>query len=57
MTVYIVIETDYEWWQIKGVFATKAKALRFMKYGEGFDKRNYSYQLIEEPVEGWEDLA
>ncbi len=57
MTVYIVVETDYEWWQIKGVFATKAKALRFMEYGEGFDKRNYSYQLIEEPVEGWEDLA
>ena len=52
MTVYIVIETDYEYWQIKGVFAMKDKAVEYMRIGEGFDKNNYSYYITEEPVEG-----
>jgi len=51
-TVYIVMETFYEHWDIKGVFATKTLARKFIETGEGIDKRNYSYEIIEEPIEG-----
>lgn len=52
MTVYIVIETDTEYWQIKGVFAMRDRAVEFMRVGEGMDKNNYTYYIVEEPVEG-----
>lgn len=52
MTVYIVIETDYEHWRIMGVFAMKDKAVEYMRSGNGIDKKRYYYYITEELVEG-----
>lgn len=52
MFVYIVTEETWDYWQIKGVFATQALAQAAIDYGEGYDPQNYRYLIHTEPVEG-----
>lgn len=51
MRVYIVVESDGEYWQIKGVFDSRAKAEEFISIGEGLDRNNYYYPIVAEEVE------
>jgi len=49
--VFIVTETDYEYWQIKRVFSSREKAERYLDRGKGIDPKNYFYPILEKEVE------